>query len=92
MTTSAVASLIPERVERISALRPFPIEEYQDRWTRAHERMRSLGYDIAVVWGKTSGVYERAGDTLYLTNFFSTHTFRAKSPIRCYGMAAPIAR
>src|SRR5262249_51409939 len=27
-----------------------------------------------VVWGKTSGVYERAGDTLYLTNFFSTHS------------------
>jgi Xaa-Pro aminopeptidase len=36
--------------------------------------MRRLGYEVAVVWGKTAGVYERAGDMLYLTNFFSTHS------------------
>lgn len=74
MVKSAVASVMAEGVERASALRPFPMEEYQERWARVHARMRSLGYDLAVVWGKTSGVYERAGDTLYLTNFFSTHS------------------
>ena len=74
MVSSAAASLMPDGVERISAFRPFPIEEYQSRWARVHERMRQLGYEIAVIWGKTSGVYERAGDTLYLTNFFSTHS------------------
>ena len=36
--------------------------------------MSAKGYETAVVWGKTSGVYERAGDMMYLTNFFSTHS------------------
>lgn len=57
-----------------SPFRPFPLEEYEARWERVHKAMRRKGYDVAVVWGKTSGVYERAGDTLYLTNFFSTHS------------------
>lgn len=74
MVRTGVGNLMPEKLERISALRPFPVEEYRDRWGRVHEHMRRLGYDSAVVWGKTSGVYERAGDTLYLTNFFSTHS------------------
>lgn len=54
--------------------RPFPAQEYETRWKRVHDAMRRKGYDVAIVWGKTSGVYERAGDTLYLTNFFSTHS------------------
>jgi len=74
MVSTAAATLRPDGVERVSAFRPFPIEEYQARWARVHERMTQLGYEIAVIWGKTSGVYERAGDTLYLTNFFSTHS------------------
>jgi Xaa-Pro dipeptidase len=63
------ASLMPA-----SPFRPFPLEEYETRWTRAHQAMRQKGYEFAVVFGKTSGVYERAGDMLYLTNFFSTHS------------------
>ena len=57
-----------------SRFRPFPLEEYEQRWNRAYDYMESKGYETAVVWGKTSGVYERAGDMLYLTNFFSTHS------------------
>jgi Xaa-Pro aminopeptidase len=57
-----------------SEFRPFPLEEYEQRWEKTYEKMRRLGYETAVVWGKTSGVYERAGDILYLTNFFSTHS------------------
>ncbi len=57
-----------------SDIRPFPLEEYEERWKRVHEHMTTLGHEVAVVWGKTSGVYERAGDVLYLTNFFSTHS------------------
>jgi len=57
-----------------SPFRPFPLEEYEARWERAHKAMQAKGYEVAVVWGKTSGVYERAGDTLYLTNFYSTHS------------------
>jgi len=57
-----------------SPFRPFPLEEYETRWARVHQAMQRKGYDIAIVIGKTSGVYERAGDTLYLTNFYSTHS------------------
>src|SRR5262249_23394383 len=57
-----------------SPFRPFPLEEYEARWERAHKAMQAKGYEVAVVWGKTSGVYERAGDRLYLTNFYSTHS------------------
>jgi Xaa-Pro aminopeptidase len=63
-----------EKLQALSDFRPFPLEEYQHRWGRVQEAMRRKGYDVAVIWGKTSGVYERAGDTLYLTNFFSTHS------------------
>lgn len=57
-----------------SPFRPFELAEYQARWDRVHAHMQRKGYATAVVWGKTSGVYERAGDMLYLTNFFSTHS------------------
>ena len=57
-----------------SRFRPFPLDEYETRWDRVYEHMRAEGHETAVVWGKTSGVYERAGDVLYLTNFFSTHS------------------
>ncbi len=54
--------------------RYFPIQEYERRWEKVHAAMRRRGHEAAVVWGKTAGVYERAGDMLYLTNFFSTHS------------------
>lgn len=63
-----------ESLDSDPIFRPFPLEEYEARWRRVHAAMEGKGYDVAVVWGKTSGVYERAGDTLYLTNFFSTHS------------------
>jgi Xaa-Pro dipeptidase len=73
LKTSARATL-KEKMGSATPFRPFPFEEYEARWTRVYEAMRHKGYETAVVWGKTSGVYERAGDTLYLTNFFSTHS------------------
>ncbi len=57
-----------------SDYRPFPLDEYEARWERAYEAMKAAGFETAVVWGKTSGVYERAGDIIWLTNFFSTHS------------------
>jgi len=61
-------------LEPASPFRPFPLEEFEERWARTHAHMAKKGYDVAVVWGKTSGVYERSGDVLYLTNFYSTHS------------------
>ncbi len=54
--------------------RYFPIEEYEERWAKTLAAMKTKGYAAAIVWGKTAGVYERSGDILYLTNFFSTHS------------------
>lgn len=56
------------------SFRYFPISEYEDRWAKVLAAMKAKGYDVALVWGKTSGVYERAGDMIYLSNFFSTHS------------------
>lgn len=36
--------------------------------------MRRLGHELAIVWGKTAGHYERAMETLWLTNFWSEHS------------------
>lgn len=74
MSAATVASALRSKLMPASPFRPFPLEEYEARWERVHEAMQRKGYDVAVVWGKTSGVYERAGDTLYLTNFYSTHS------------------
>lgn len=52
----------------------FPKQEYQDRWRRVHENMRKKGYRTAVVWGRSAGSYDRCGDVLYLTNFYSGHS------------------
>lgn len=56
------------------ASRYFPMSEYEDRWKKVNAAIEREGYEMALVWGKTSGVYERSGDVLYLANFFSTHS------------------
>ena len=53
--------------------RYFPIEEYQLRWSRVENEMKRREIKVAVVWGKTSASFDRAGDIIYLTNYFS-HT------------------
>jgi Xaa-Pro dipeptidase len=52
----------------------FPVEEYHARWSKVAAQMRQRGYEIALVWGKTAGHYERALETLWLTNFWSEHS------------------
>lgn len=74
MSNRSKLSARRDLLEPASPFRPFPMDEYEERWRRTYEHMKRLGYETAVVWGKTSGVYERAGDMLYLTNFFSTHS------------------
>lgn len=49
----------------------FPREEYEARWKKVHAAMKRKKYDIVLVWGKTGGHYERAMETLWLTQFFS---------------------
>jgi Xaa-Pro aminopeptidase len=54
--------------------RYFQLDEYHDRWKKVHAMMTQKGYDYALIWGKTGGTYERAGDVLYLANYYSTHS------------------
>ena len=53
------------------AERYFSLEEYQERWDKVHDEMARRGYEVAVVWSRSGGGYERCGDVLYLSNFYS---------------------
>lgn len=77
----------------------FPKDEYELRWRRVHDEMQRRGIETAVVWGKTAATFDRAGDILYLTNFFSgsaghafdttTHRARAFSAVILHNGATP---
>ena len=49
----------------------FSQDEYERRWKAVYDSMAEKGYETAVIWGKTAGNYERHGDLLYLTNYYS---------------------
>jgi Xaa-Pro dipeptidase len=72
----------------------FPQDEYEDRWSRVYEEIARRGHQVAVVFGRSAGTYERSGDILYLTNFYSTHS-GAEADTRLWrarGYAAAIMR
>jgi Xaa-Pro dipeptidase len=50
--------------------RYFPLEEYETRWRRVHEAMRARALDVAVVWSRSAGTYDRCADLLYLANYY----------------------
>ena len=52
----------------------FPKDEYEQRWAKVLANMKKQGFDVAVVWGRSAGSYDRSGDVLYLTNFYSGHS------------------
>ena len=52
----------------------FPQEEYEARWKKLEARMAEGGYELAVIWGKTAGTFERSMETAYLTNFYTHHS------------------
>lgn len=56
------------------SVRYFPVEEYEGRWNRVHEEMRRRGLSVAVVWGRSGGTCDRAGDVLYLTNYYGNNS------------------
>jgi Xaa-Pro aminopeptidase len=49
----------------------FAAEEYQTRWSNIHDDMRKRGYEAALVFGRGGGSYDRCGDVLYLSNYYS---------------------
>ncbi len=52
----------------------FPRSEYEERWRKVEAEMARRGYDTAIVWAKGSGAYERYGNVLWLTNYYSAHS------------------
>ena len=49
----------------------FPQEEYEERWDHVHQEMNRQGLDAAVVWSRSIQSQDRAGDVLYLTNYYA---------------------
>ena len=56
----------------------FPADEYHLRWSMVEQAMQRQGIEVGVVWGKTSASFDRAGDIIYLTNYFSGTTGQGK--------------
>ena len=59
----------------------FPQEEYEHRWQSVYDQMDRLGYETAVIWGRTGGTYEQSGNMVYLTNYYSTASGNAHSAV-----------
>jgi Xaa-Pro aminopeptidase len=49
----------------------FPRDEYVERWARLEAELKRTGYDAAVLWQRTGGSYDRAGDVWYLSGYAS---------------------
>jgi Xaa-Pro dipeptidase len=47
----------------------FPREEYEQRWAHLHDEMAARQFDTAVVWQRSGGSYDRAGNVWYLSNY-----------------------
>lgn len=47
----------------------FPREEFEQRWERFEAALGEKGYDAAVIWQRTGGSYDRAGNAWWLTNY-----------------------
>lgn len=54
--------------------RYFSLSEYERRWAEIYRAMDSHGAEAAVVWGRSGGTYDRAGDILYLTNYYGNNS------------------
>ena len=65
----------------------FPVSEYHARWKKIHKEMKKRKYDIAIIWGKTAGHYERALETLWLTNSAGPRVFT-----RVLGLGCSVSR
>ncbi|MGO8827933.1 MAG: M24 family metallopeptidase [Steroidobacteraceae bacterium] len=50
----------------------FPREEYEARWKRVRATMRARGHETLVIWQRSAGGFDRAGDVYWLTNYASS--------------------
>lgn len=52
----------------------FDRKEYEMRWEKVKQEMEKHGYETLVVWQRSGGTYDRAGDVLWLTNYSSAES------------------
>lgn len=55
----------------------FPQEEYEARWHRVSDEMAAQGFDVALVWSRSAGGYEKYADVFYLTHYYSHQSGQA---------------
>jgi len=55
----------------------FPQEEYEARWRRVSDEMAAQGFDVALVWSRSAGGYEKFADVFYLTHYYSNQSGQA---------------
>jgi len=72
----------------------FPRAEYERRWQTVSNSLRAAKLEAALVWGRSAGTYDRCGDVLYLTNYYSTQSGQGfDNPMaRARGFSAVIVR
>jgi Xaa-Pro dipeptidase len=64
-------------VSRPSTRLYFPQEEYEDRWLRVSDEMSRQGFDVALVWSRSAGGYEKFADAFYMTHYYSNQSGQA---------------
>jgi Xaa-Pro dipeptidase len=55
----------------------FPPEEYEARWRQVSDEMAGQGLDVALVWSRSAGGYEKFADVFYLTHYYSNQSGQA---------------
>lgn len=55
----------------------FPSDEYEARWDRVSNEMAQRGFDVALVWSRSAGGYEKFADVFYLTHYYSNQSGQA---------------
>ena len=70
--------------------RYFPLDEYEQRWRRVDEAMRAQSLEVAVVWSRSAGTYDRCADLLYLANYYGNQPGQGRRGPQ--GFAAVILR
>jgi Xaa-Pro aminopeptidase len=54
-----------------SSAMDFPKDEYEERWQRVYAEMERRGYRTLVVWQRSGGGYDRAGNVWWLAGYAS---------------------
>jgi Xaa-Pro dipeptidase len=49
----------------------YSLEEYEKRWGRMYRSLADKGHSTAVIWQRSGGSYDRAGDLHWLCNYAS---------------------